>query len=263
MNILVTGGSGGLGAAVCKALADRGDTVFVCDLTPPKSQSDQLVYIYTDLTDSASIGHCKAEVEKHISCLDAVINLAGVFKMDSIIEGGETDFRNIFEINFWGSYRIFKTFFPILSPKGKFIIMSSELAALSPPPFTGYYSIPKHAVDVYADVLRKECNYLGLKIIKIQAGSFKTNMLKNAASDYDRLLSQTMYFQRPLMIFKKLMTDELQKTNDPKQFAKLLVKILDTKHPKAIYHIKNSLKLKLLNILPADLQDRIYLSVTK
>ena len=30
MNVLVTGGSGGLGTAVCKALSDRGDQVFVC-----------------------------------------------------------------------------------------------------------------------------------------------------------------------------------------------------------------------------------------
>ena len=263
MNVLVTGGSGGLGTAVCKALSDQGDQVFVCDRTAPKTINEQMFYIFTDLTDSAGIEHSKTEIEKHVSCLDAVINLAGFFKMDSIVEGSENALRKQFEINFLGTYRIFKTFFPMLSPNGKFIVMSSELAALSPPPFMGYYCIPKHAVDVCTDVLRRECNYLGVKVIKIQAGSFKTDMLGNASADYDRLLSSTRYFHRPLTVLKKLMTDELQKTNDPKMFAKLMLKVLDTKKPRAVYRIKNSMKLKLLNMLPIVLQDRIYLSATK
>jgi len=263
MYVLVTGGNGGLGTAVCKALAGRGDTVFVCDRLLPNTPDERMICIETDLTDQKSIDHCKSEIKKCFDHIDAIINLAGIFHLDSMVEGDEDDLRKIFEVNFWGTYRVCKTFLPMLSPGGKIIVMSSELAALSPPPFMGYYSIPKHAVDVYADVLRRECNYLGLKVVKIRAGSFKTSMLGGAASDYDKLLASTKYFQRPLIVLKKLMTDELQKTNDPKLFANLVLKILDAGHPKTVYRIKNSVKLKLLNFLPTGIQDHIYLDVTK
>ena len=260
---LVTGGNGGLGTAVCKALADRGDLVFVCDISHLKTPDTRMVYIQTDLTDAGCIESCKTEILKHTDHLDAIVNLAGVFRMDSIIEGDESSLRKSFEVNFWGTYRVCKMFLPILAKHGKIIIMSSEMAALSPAPFTGCYSISKHAVDVYADVLRRECNYLGLRVIKIRSGSFKTNMLDDAASDYDKLLSHTTLFKRPLTALKKLMTDELKKTNDPRVFSKLVLNILDSKNPKIVYRIKNSLKLKLLGLLPPGLQDRIYLGVTK
>ena len=54
------------------------------------------------------------------------------------------------------------------------------------------------------------------------------------------------------------MTNELEKTNDPKKFGKLILKIINKKNPKIKYNIKRSLKLRLMSSLPEKLQDKLY-----
>lgn len=261
--IVVSGCLGGLGKAVVDKLLDNNYKVIGIDIVPYQSENINFTYFKCDLTNPKEREKICSKIKKITNNIYAIVNLVGIFKLQSLIEGSSEDLEKIINVNFFGIYYLNKSLFNLLNKNSKIINMSSEIARYSPQPFMGYYAISKKMVDSYSDVLRRECNYLGIKVIKIQAGSFKTNMHKDATNDYDVLLANTKKFKSPLTKLKKMMTNELKKSNNPEIFANLVLKIINKKKCKIIYKIKNSFALSFLDKLPEKLQDKIYTLVIK
>jgi short-subunit dehydrogenase len=153
--------------------------------------------------------------------------------------------------------------FPLLKNGSRIINLTSEVARYTPQPFQGYYNISKVALDQYNDVLRRECNYLGIKVIKVQSGSMSTPLLKTANNEFDEMVTNSAHFKAPLTKFKYMMDRELKKTNNPDIIAKLVIKILKKKNPKIRYRKKNSFALSFMGHLPEKMQDGIYKKVIK
>ena len=263
--ILVTGAYGGLGKAVVNALLSEGYAVFASDIKVDDSfENERVMPLQMDVTSDFSIKRAYNTILEYTDSLYAIINLAGIFYLDSIVEGSEDKLRKIFEINFFGTYKINKAFMSFLEMnKSRIINITSELAGYSPQPFMGYYSISKKMLDAYSDVLRRELNYLNIKVIKIHSGSFKTTLLTKASDEYEKLFNETVNYQKQLKKLKFMMDKELEKNNDPKKFGKLIVKILEKKNPKICYKINRSKALRLMSSLPEKLQDKLYLLFIK
>ena len=83
----------------------------------------------------------------------------------------------------------------LLVQKGRVIILSSEVARQSAAPFNGIYAISKHALEAYSDSLRRELNYLDIKVVKIQPGPFKTDMTKKAEQQFREVQKESIYFK--------------------------------------------------------------------
>lgn len=277
--VLITGACGGLGFAATVQLSRAGYNVFACDLKAQadeklltlskrskskKSDADaeykgQVVPIDLDVTSDDSIAKCKETVRQNTSELFAIINLAGIYKMDSLLEGDEQTFRKIVEVNFWGTYKINKAFFDLLKPNGSIIInMSSETAGHSIPPFKAYYSLSKHMVDEYTDALRRELAFFGTKVIKIRGGCFKTDLQTDCQKQFMKMSENTKYYSEQFKAMQKSMSKECSVSNSPYKLADLIVKILQNPEPKIIYRLTNRLKPKLIGAMPEKLQDNIY-----
>ena len=261
--VLLTGANGGIGRCILAALVKSGFKVISLDLFDTNIKDESTTFIKCDITNKQDLDNAFNKVKEITSQLYAIVNTVGIFKMQSIIEGSEEDFRKIFEINFFGIYSLNKKMFPLLQKGSRIINITSEVAKYSPQPLQAYYNLSKITLDKYTDSLRRECNYLGIKVIKIQSGSMKTTLLSAANDDYEKMASESKYFTKPMRKLKHLMDGELNKTNNPELLAKLVVKILNKKNPKIRYKIKNSFKLAVLGALPEPLQDKIYTKVIK
>ena len=162
------------------------------------------------------------------------------------------------------TYKINSLFFPLVkNSKGKIINISSEYGKITAIPWHGYYPITKYATEIYSDSLRRELAKSGVKVIKIRPGAFKTNMQGGVVSNFNEILENTTMYKNELMKLKFMMDGELKNAKDPKIFGKKFGKICDSKHPKKVYNIKNSFKMKLLSTLPSWLQDLIFKSILK
>lgn len=262
--VLVTGANGGLGFALTKQLLSEEYTVFACDLKAKGTENSRIKYFDIDVTDEESIERVKTVVYNITDSLYAVINLAGIFTMQSIVEGDSAALKRIIDINFWGTYNVNRAFLSLIEKgKGRIINMSSEIGRYSIAPFNGYYALSKHLVDGYSDVLRRELAYSGTPVIKIQAGSFKTNMLKDADGNMSAMIQNSKRFGVTLGKMSGIVAAELNKQNHPDKFAKLVSKILRKRKPKARYKTVNSFKLSLMDALPERLQDKLYLFLPK
>ena len=259
--IVLTGASGGLGSVTATTLLSKGYKVIGIDICASSINDDNYTHLICDLTDEDQRIILFQKIHELTNHIYTIINLAGIFMMQSIIEGNSKDLEKIINVNFYCAYHLNRGLFDLLDSSSRIINMSSEIAIYSPQPFMGYYAITKKMVDAYTDVLRRECNYIGIKVIKIQSGSMKTKMLSKADDEYSQMVENTKYFKKPLTKLKYMMDREITKNADPSLTANLILKIVKCKRPKIRYRIKNSKALRFMNAMPEKMQDDIYKKV--
>ncbi len=264
---LFTGAAGGLGSACALEMTKYNWTVFVADINGESlakiGQNKNIIPIKVDITNPESVHNARVEVEKVTDSLHAVINFAGMHAMASMVEGNSPDIvEKMFRINVMGMVRINRAFFKLVKKgRGRIVNCSSECGWMKPQPFNGPYTITKYAVEAYNDSLRRELVPLHIPVIKIQPGSFKTNMHNTASSSFNNLYENTVYFKKALERLKPLMDIELKMANDPKHLVKALIKAVESENPKTKYRVKNSKIIGTLEIIPDKVVDLIYKAV--
>lgn len=254
MNVLISGAANGIGKAVCDYFIKRGINVVAIDKQKIELESNLLISYQADITDSLSLHKIHQELLQKEIKLDAIINIAGMFLIDSFIEVNEEELRRIFEVNFLATVNINKIFFDLLKEKGRIVITSSEVAPLDPMPFNGIYNVTKTALDSYSQALRQELNLLGIKVITIRPGAFNTNLAASSLVKTKELMGKTALYKNHSKKFYKIVKTFMGKPKEPALIAKTYYKAITKRNPKIIYKKHINYLLKLLNILPKRLQ---------
>jgi NAD(P)-dependent dehydrogenase (short-subunit alcohol dehydrogenase family) len=195
-------------------------------------------------------------VERHTDGLDGIVNCAGILVVGSVIEVPESDLLHILDVSLLGTYRINKAFFHlVLRRRGRIVNLSSEIGWQTAAPFNGPYAMAKHALEAYSDALRRELMFLGIKVIKIQPGSFHTNLVAGVEAAFERAIASAPYLGDILRRNMYLAVAELAKSHDPVLVARVIHKALTTPHPKIAYSIKPDPLRSFLDRLPTPLLD--------
>lgn len=262
--VLITGAFGGMGLATAKLLAENGYTVFALDKNIDESKAaDNIIPVKTDITDSESVERAFQTVHSKTDELFAIIHFAGIYRLDSLVEMTEERFTGIFDVNLFGAYRVNKAFLPLLKAGSRIIITTSELAPLSPLPFTGVYAITKSALDKYAYSLRMELQLLGIQVSVIRPGAVKTALLPASTKELDDFCNNTEIYVYNAEKFKKIVNGMETKSIPPDKIAKTAFRILSTRHPKYVYNVNRNFLLRLLNRLPVKWQTKIIGKILK
>ena len=252
-NILITGAGGGMGTAVCRLFSQMGCRVWGLDISE-KEKIDGVCFIPTDLTDMSSVTAAFEKVAAETDTLDAIVHMAGIYDMNSLVEMSEKDFKHIFEVNLFGVYRVNKTFMPMLKSGSRIIITTSELAPLDPLPFTGIYGITKSALEKYAYSLRMELNLLGIKVSVIRPGAVKTGLLGDSTDALDAFTKNTSLYSYNAAKFRKIVDSVESRSVSPEKIAKIAKKAVFAKRPRYVYCINRNPLLLILSALPHRLQ---------
>ena len=251
-NVLITGGSGGVGKETVKYLSQNGYFVYSLDIKPMNEMKNVKSFI-CDLRNSEEIKRINDLIDEDI-VFDSIIHFSGIYLMDSLIEIEENDLKKIYEINFFSVFLVNKIFFNHLRKGSKIIITSSEVAPLDPLPFNGLYSLTKCSLEHYAASLRQELNLLDIKVIIIRPGAIDTSLIADSIKEVEKIEKKTYLYKDNANKFKKIVEKNESKKIKPIRIAKLVYKILNKKKPKILYKINLNKKLIFLSILPQRLQ---------
>ncbi len=179
---LVTGCSTGLGKNIAKALLENGKKVAVTarktdtirDLA--EAYPDNALILPMDVTDPDAV---KSAVEKTCETfggIDVLVNNAGYGYRAAVEEGLEEDVQRLFDTNFFGPVRMIKEVLPHMRSQRKGVIVNvSSVAAEYTMPGSGYYSASKCALEGLSDGLRRETEPLGIKVMVVEPGAFRTD----------------------------------------------------------------------------------------
>jgi short-subunit dehydrogenase len=259
---VVTGACGGLaGVTVRYLLSTKEYTVFGLDIGGAADLYSDSNYhgIVCDVTDADSVKNAYAVIAEYTQELSLVFNFAGIVIMGSLVETDVEKIKKIVAVNVLGMQIINKYAYPFLKKGGGRIInMSSEYGYLTAVPFNGFYGYTKHAVEIYNDALRRELLNSDIKVIKICAGALKTQMQESITVKFEELLKTTVHYKDIYLKMQGLMLRELKHAKDPSVLLKAIKKAVYAKRPKLCYRVNTSFKMKLLSLLGARTQDRIF-----
>lgn len=185
MNILITGASSGLGAALANAYAEAGATLYLTGrdqgrldavMAACKAKGAEVFGAIIDVTDKEAITSWVLEIDDK-SPVDLVIANAGISAGTG--GGGESleQATKIFHVNVEG---VLNTIHPLITRmtergKGQIALMSS-LSAFRALPSAPAYSSSKAAVRFYGEALRGVLGKHGVGVTAICPGYIKTPM---------------------------------------------------------------------------------------
>ncbi len=228
---IITGASaGGIGEGIAKAVLAKGDNAVITARSMEKLSAMAEAYPETclpfvlDVTDKEAIKSLvQATVEK-FGTVDVLVNNAGHGYRSSVEEGEEAAIRELYETNLFGPIFLIKEVLPILRAKGSGAILNTtSIAAERSAIGSGYYASSKAALDLLTDGLCKELRPLGIKVMVIEPGSFRTHFydeaLKSAPLTVDAYKDST--WKNANAVNKR------QQPGDPMKAGEVVVKMVE------------------------------------
>jgi len=260
-SVVVTGAAGGLGSATARQLANNGWSVFAADL-----ESDVLERlghrrgieaVVTDVTDQASVAALADTVLVATGGhLDAVVNFAGVLEIGSMAEMPEAPLRRVVDINVFGTWRVNRTLFDqLVAARGRIVNISSETGWQSGGPFNGAYALSKHAIEAYSDSLRREASLVGVRVVKVQPGPFRTSMVESVERRFAAASAASRWFGAELRRTGELAAGEEGRAHPPVEVAEVVYEALTARRPKVAYSVYPARSRVWLERMPTRLAD--------
>jgi len=175
---LVTGGSSGLGAALCRALVARGDQVVSADVNLPAEPIEGVGYLTLDVRSDQDWSDAVAWVDREWGGLDVLFNNAGVAGGGRIDVATMDEWEWITAINLFGVVRGTKAFVPMMKrQRSGLIVNTASLAGLVHPAGMGSYNAVKAAVVAFTETLGHELASYGIRAAVVCPSYFRTPLI--------------------------------------------------------------------------------------
>jgi len=201
----ITGASSGLGRALAESVLVSGHQVVATARDPftladlAAEHPDTVAVVPLDVTDHDAVTLAVDQAESHFGGIDVLVNNAGYGYTAAVEEGKDDDVERLFATNFFGPVALVKAALPAMRRRGSGTIVNiSSIGARFPIPGGGYYSAAKAALEGLSGALRKEIEPLGLRVMVVEPGSFRTDFRGRSADRssqtigaYDAALGRT------------------------------------------------------------------------
>ncbi|MEK1887013.1 MAG: oxidoreductase [Phyllobacterium sp.] len=195
---LITGCSTGLGKSLAQAVLDAGynavvtarDVGMVQELL--SKHPGTALAVALDVTNKGEVENAVALAEERFGSVDVLVNNAGYGYRAAVEEGDEKEVSDLFATNFFGTVSMIKAVLPGMRARRSGTILNvSSIAGRLAAPGSGYYSASKFAIEGMSDALRKEVGPLGIRVMIVEPGAFRTDFAgrslhqtKAAIADY-------------------------------------------------------------------------------
>ncbi|MGE3747894.1 MAG: SDR family oxidoreductase [Sphingomonadaceae bacterium] len=190
---LVTGAGGGIGSAICVALAEAGATVVGTDLPhTPAEHRTSVDWIDLDVTSPENWDRAVSAVKDRHGRLDILVNNAGIDIIEKFEDMTLGSWRKTQSVNVDGVFLGIQKALPLLRESGPTrrggasIINMSSIAGLVGADFNAAYCASKGAVRLMTKALALEFSALGyrIRINSVHPGGVNTNMVSSIFQSY-------------------------------------------------------------------------------
>ena len=194
MNILITGGSRGIGAAAVRLFSARGDRVwFLYEKSAAQAEALSLetgaVGIRCDVADETAV----LDAFRDLPPLDGLICNAGIAHYGLISEISPDEWRRIFAVNVDGIFHCVRAALPgMLQKQAGAIVTVSSMWGQVGASCEAAYSATKGAVLALSKALAQELGPSHIRVNAICPGVIQTDMCANVAPEIlENLREQT------------------------------------------------------------------------
>jgi len=233
---LITGCSTGFGRELAREVLSRGWSAAVTARDPAtlhdivQGHESQTITLPLDVTRPAQVATAVRETLSRFGAIDVLVNNAGYGYRGAVEEASEADIRDLFETNFFGVVAMTRAVLPGMRARRSGAILNiSSVGGRMAQPGSGYYSATKFAVEGMSDALRKEVRPLGLHVMVVEPGGFRTDFagrsLRQSAETIDAYAA-TAGLRR-----KENITTDGRQPGDPVRAARAIITALESDTP--------------------------------
>jgi len=176
----VTGGTGGIGSAICERFAREGAQVIAADLSQQGELPDQVEFAAYDVTDETICQNTFATLAERWDKLDILVNAAGIEIEKTIEETTLEEWNRIFAINVTGMFLTSKYALPLLrKSNGASVINFGSYDGYIADPGLAAYCATKGAVHALTRAMACDHGPEGIRVNAICPGYVDTPMLQS------------------------------------------------------------------------------------
>ena len=200
---LVTGGAGGLGIAMGRALHSAGATVVLADLegkalaraaSAIAPGGERVETVHLDVCDESAVSACIGDLNTRLGSLDILLNNAGIGVTAPFLEEEAAQWRRVLQVNLEGAYLVAKAAAaPMVARGWGRIVNIASIYALVGSPGVQAYAASKHGLAGLTKALAAELGPTGVTCNAIGPGFARTGMtapLQQDAAFGDRLCAR-------------------------------------------------------------------------
>jgi len=202
---IVTGGAGGIGAAIASRLAGEGATVVVSDVSLDAAQAvaqaiaDAGGQALAMAADIASGGACHGLVQavaSEFGRIDVLVNNAGINRRGNLLALTEDDWHSSFAVNLDAMFHLCRAVLPgMIAAGGGAIVNTASQWGLYPAPGHIAYNVTKAAVASFTQNLARDYAPQKIRVNAVCPGEIHTPMLEagvlrsgRTIADLDRMV---------------------------------------------------------------------------
>ncbi|WP_019930151.1 SDR family NAD(P)-dependent oxidoreductase [Nocardia sp. BMG111209] len=217
---LITGANSGFGAAFTEAALAAGDEV-VAAVRRPESMADivsahpgRVRVVALDVRDAAAAEQAVRDAGR----IDVLVNNAGFGIVGAIEETTEADLRDAMEVMFFGPLRLTRLVLrQMRERRSGAIVQVSSMGGFLSFAGVGSYSAAKGALELASEALAAEVAPLGIQVLIVEPGSFRTGFANPGALSVGAEISD--YADTVGPIRSNLPASDQQQEGDPRKAA--------------------------------------------
>ena len=201
-NILVTGGSRGIGAAIAKKFAEQGDTVYItyCKSKEAAQVLEQQYGIHPIFADfREDFGALKAgkAIAEQIGTIDTLVNNAAISVVDVFQCVSEEDCTALYRVNLFGTVDMTRAILPtMLQQHAGNIINITSVWGQTGASCEVDYSVTKGGIIAFTKALAKEVAPSGIRVNAVSPGVIDTEMNAHLSEEDRKELAEETPLQR-------------------------------------------------------------------
>lgn len=180
----ITGASRGFGLEVARQALERGDAVVATARDARAAEKALaggqgfLLTLALDVTDDkqarAAVDHTVARFGR----IDILVNNAGRGLLGAVEEASADEVRAIFDANVLGLLAVTRAVLPVMRKQRSGCVLNlSSVGGFSAGAGWGVYAATKFAVEGLSEAMRAELAPLGIDVVIIEPGAFRTDFL--------------------------------------------------------------------------------------
>lgn len=197
---LITGASGGIGAAIAKQYAKEGAHVILLGRDLKKLEAvDDIIKVFEgestiisfDITEFDKIPSLASTISNHFGKLDILISGATfMHDLSMLVDYTEESWHLTFNTNLHANWYLIKHFDPLLkvSEAGRAIFISSEVMDMDNLSFWGPYAIAKSALTSMVKIYAEETKHTNIKSNLVIPGPVATKTYQKSYPGQDMSL---------------------------------------------------------------------------
>jgi len=189
---IVTGGSRGIGAAICQALASSGASVVV-NYAHRKDAAEEVVQAIQDTGGKATAAQADVSepdqfrelfetAEKTFGPVDILVNNAGIVLYKAVVDVTDEEFDRLMATNIKGVFNGLREAATRLQDNGSVVNLSTTALRLMQPTY-GPYCASKAAVEQLTRSFAKEMGPRGIRVNAVSPGPTETEMFLGNKSE--------------------------------------------------------------------------------